>query len=54
LLELGADVLPQRLLLRVVLDHIADGGIVVRHGGDLVLTWTDGGASRRLAAGHPY
>lgn len=40
----------ERALLRDVLDHIAEGGIVISHGGDLVFTWTDGGVSRRAEA----
>jgi hypothetical protein len=46
------DVYGQRELLRLVLEHVAAGGIVTIHCGDIVLTWTDGGASRRVAAGH--
>jgi len=47
-----ADVPGSREALRMVLEHLADGGIVIRHAGDYVLTWPDGGMSRRLAAGH--
>lgn len=39
-------------LLQMVLEHVSSGGIVIRHAGSLVLTWPDGGVSRRLAAGH--
>lgn len=46
------DVYESRELLRVVFDHVRDGGIVIQHCGSLVLTWPDGGASRRIAAGH--
>lgn len=41
----------ERRLLQAVWDHLEDGGIIIFHGGDVVLTWADGGMSRRLAAG---
>jgi hypothetical protein len=42
----------ERELLRDVVTHYAAGGIVLFHDGSLVFTWTDGGVSRRRAAGH--
>lgn len=48
LLEYLAESAGPRLLLQLVLDHIADGGIIIEHDGGLVLTWPDGGASRRI------
>lgn len=41
----------ERALLQLLLEHLVDGGIVVRHAGDYVLTWPDAGVSRRLDAG---
>jgi hypothetical protein len=49
LLEYLAESAGPRLLLQLVLDHVADGGIIIEHDGGLVLTWADGGASRRLS-----
>lgn len=37
-----------RHLLQMVSDHVADGGIVIWHDGSVVLTWPDGGISRRV------
>jgi hypothetical protein len=42
----------ERELLLHVLEHVCDGGIIIVHDGSLVFTWPDGGASRRIAAGH--
>lgn len=41
----------ERRLLQVVLEHLSAGGIAIRHAGDVVLTWPDGGVSRRIATG---
>lgn len=46
------DTADERRLLQTAWDHVADGGIIIWHGGELVLTWPDGGASRRIANGH--
>lgn len=48
LLEYLAESAGPRLLLQLVLDHVADGGIIIEHDGGLVLTWADAGASRRI------
>ena len=48
LLDRDEDVYQSRELLRVVLEHVRDGGIVIQHAGHIVLTWPDGGASRRV------
>lgn len=48
LLEYLAESAGPRLLLQCVLQHVADGGIIIEHDGGLVLTWPDGGASRRV------
>lgn len=37
-----------RVLLRLVLEHIADGGIVLPIDGEIVLTWADAGVSRQI------
>jgi hypothetical protein len=50
--ELADDVYGERELLRQVVQHVADGGIIIVHAGSLVFTWPDGGASRRIQAGH--
>ena len=41
----------ERELLRQVVEHYAAGGICLWHDGGIVYTWTDGGVSRRMAAG---
>lgn len=38
-----------RELLRLVIEHVQDGGIIIQYAGSLVLTWPDGGVSRRLS-----
>lgn len=48
LVDLLDDPTDQRDLLRAVLRHLVDGGIIIRHGEDLVLTWADGGISTRV------
>lgn len=48
LLEYLAESAGPRLLLQCIIEHVADGGIIIEHDGGLVLTWTDGGASRRV------
>ena len=43
----------ERELLLLILEHVADGGIVIEHAGEFVLTWSDGGVSRRLCPKDP-
>ena len=45
LVELGVDE-DARGLLQVVIQHVGAGGIVIRHAGQLVLTWPGSGMSR--------
>lgn len=48
LLEYLANSAGPGLFLRLIIEHVADGGIIIEHAGGLVLTWPDGGASRRI------
>jgi hypothetical protein len=39
----------ERELLRLVLEHVATGGIILYESEGIVLTWPDGGVAHRLA-----
>lgn len=42
----------ERALLRLALNHVADGGIIISTSDGFILTWPDGGVARRKANGH--